>query len=150
MGFALAASLSMGAYQYFLLLIGSVFVPLFGVFVADYFVLGNSRFDEKDLFENGGRFWFRWGVRWMAIIPWFLGFAVYQWSVPTGPGWWTSAVERTATSLRLPFPLFGSGLGASLPSFLTAFGLTLALGFRRRRGEGRPRSGSPPARSTSS
>lgn len=149
-GFVLAASLSMGAYQYFLLLIGSVFVPLFGVFAADYFVLGNSRFEERDLFETGGRFWFRGGVRWSAIVPWLLGFLVYQWSVPTGPGWWTSAVREMATGLHLPFPLFDSSLGASMPSLLVAFGLTVALGFRRRWGAGRQRSGSPPARSTHS
>ncbi len=131
-GFVLAATLSMDAYQYFLLLIGSVFVPLFGVFAADYFVLGNSRFDESELFEAGGRFWFRGGVRWSAIMPWLLGFVVYQWSVPTGPDWWTSTVREAAANLHLPFPLFGSALGASLPSFLVAFGLAAALGVSRR------------------
>jgi len=154
MGFALAAFLSMGSYQYFLLLIGSVFVPLFGVFVADYFVLGNSGYSENDLFDNRGRFWFRWGVNWVAMIPWFLGFVVYQWSVPTGPDWWASAVERMATGMNLPFPLFGAAMGASLPSFLVAFVLALAVGFRshrrRLRREVPQRPGPPPARSTHS
>jgi putative hydroxymethylpyrimidine transporter CytX len=149
-GLALAAFLSMGAYQYFLLLIGSVFVPLFGVFVADYFVLGDSGYSETDLFESRGRFWFRWGVKWAAIIPWVLGFVVYQWSVPTGPGWWTSTVERAATALHLPFPLLGAALGASLPSFLTAFGFALAFGIRGLQRGAPQRPEPPPARSTRS
>lgn len=138
-GFGLAAFLSMGAYQYFLLLIGSVFVPLFGVFVADYFVLGNSGYGEADLFDRRGRFWFRRGMNMVAMVPWVLGFVVYQWSVPTGPAWWTSAVERLATGLRLPFPLFGAAMGASLPSFVVAFGLTLAFGFSGSTWRSRPR-----------
>jgi nucleobase:cation symporter-1, NCS1 family len=119
----------MGAYQYFLLLIGSVFVPLFGVFVAHYFVLDRGRLDEKDLFARGGRYWYRGGVNWMAIIPWLSGFVLYQWSVPTGPAWWTAAVETVMHGwLHLPFPLLDSTLGASLPSFIGAFLLALALG----------------------
>ncbi len=35
-----------GAFELFLFLIGSVFVPLFGVFVADYFVLSRGRYGE--------------------------------------------------------------------------------------------------------
>src|SRR5438105_4109317 len=47
-GFALAAwlgskpGLAVGNYEYFLLLLGSVFIPLFGVFVADYFVIARG------------------------------------------------------------------------------------------------------------
>lgn len=127
-GTGLAAMLSMDAYQYFLLLIGSVFVPLFGVFFAQYFFLGDRGFDRDALFARGGRYWFRGGFRWIATVPWLLGFVVYQWSVPTGPGWWTSTVEVAVGAIGLPSPLFNSALGASFPSFVLAFGLTLAFG----------------------
>ena len=138
-GTVLAALLSMDAYQYFLLLIGSVFVPLFGVFFARYFVLGDRGFDRDALFVRGGAYWFRGGFRWNATVPWLLGFVVYQWSVPTGPGWWTGIVESAADGIGVPSPLFDSALGASIPSFLLAFGLTLVFGFIGRARGGRRR-----------
>ena len=52
-GLAIAAVLSdaAGAFEVFLFLIGSVFVPLFGVFAADYFVLSRGRYGEAAMFE---------------------------------------------------------------------------------------------------
>src|SRR5438067_109670 len=83
--------LAIGDYESFLFLLGSVFVPLFGVFVADYFLLGRRGHREADLFGRPGA-----GsgpaVRGRAFLAWLLGFAVYQWAVPTGPGGWRSAV----------------------------------------------------------
>ena len=53
-GLAIAAVLSdaAGAFEVFLFLIGSVFVPLFGVFAADYFVLSRGRYGEAAMFER--------------------------------------------------------------------------------------------------
>jgi NCS1 family nucleobase:cation symporter-1 len=117
----LALALSMERYELFLLLIGSVFVPLFGVFAADWLVRARGRYGEDRLFEPTG-------VRWVALVPWLAGFVLYHWSVPTGPAGWVDAVRTVFHGwLGLPFPLFGSALGASLPSFAVAFGLTLLL-----------------------
>ena len=130
-GFLLAWFLSMDSYIVFLSLIGSVFVPLFGVFAADYFVLRRAGYDERDLFDPRGRYWFRGGFKWPALVPWAAGFLLYQWSVPAGvmPGWWTEAMGTLFQSwLRLPFPLLGSAAGASIPAFAGAFLLTLATG----------------------
>lgn len=119
--FGLALVLTMESYEFFLLLIGSVFVPLFGVFAADYFVRRRGGYGEAALFEPSG-------VRWVSLVPWIAGFVLYHWCVPTGPQTWTRAVETVlADWLSLPFPLFGSRLGASLPSFALAFGLALLL-----------------------
>ena len=119
-GFVIAASLSSdaaGTFQLFLFLVGAVFVPLFGVFLADWGVLHGGRFGEASLFEATHP-----GVRWRAFVPWALGFFVYQWCLPTGPAWWTSTVEGFFGWLRLPYPLIaGSPLGASLPAFAVAF-----------------------------
>jgi len=105
-----------GAYQSFLFLLGSVFVPLFGVFVADYFVLPSSRDRTPRAFRPG------------AFGAWAIGFLVYQWSVPTGPSGWQSAMKTVFHGwLRLPFPLAGSAAGASLPSFAAAFAACLAI-----------------------
>jgi NCS1 family nucleobase:cation symporter-1 len=123
-GLAIAAMLSdaAGAFEVFLFLIGSVFVPLFGVFAADYFVLSRGRYGESAMFERVDA-----TIRWRALVPWGVGFVVYQWCVPTGPSWWIDGLERIVHGvLHLPFPLIaGSPLGASIPSFLVAFAMTL-------------------------
>jgi hypothetical protein len=67
-------------------------------------------------------------------VPWAVGFVVYHWSVPTGPGWWREGVEAVLGGVGLPFPLLDSRLGASLPSFAVALALSLLLLPRRRDG----------------
>jgi putative hydroxymethylpyrimidine transporter CytX len=120
-GFAIAAALSDAAatFEVFLFLIGSVFVPLFGVFVADLARRG-WRYGEAALFEDAPD-----GIRWRAVVAWAAGFVLYQWCVPTGPAWWIDGLERVVhDGLGLPLPLLaGSPLGASLPAFLVAFAL---------------------------
>ncbi|MFL5766888.1 MAG: purine-cytosine permease family protein, partial [Actinomycetota bacterium] len=69
----LALVVTVGSFELFLFLIGSVFVPLFGVFFADYFVHGNARSDERELFRPGGRYWFGSGIRRRAFVPWLAG-----------------------------------------------------------------------------
>jgi NCS1 family nucleobase:cation symporter-1 len=120
-GFLLALVFTMERYEFFLLLIGSVFVPLFGLFAADYLVRRRGRYGEAELFEPSG-------VRWRAFVPWVAGFVLFHWSVPTGPQAWRDVVETVfAEWLSLPFPLFDSRFGASVPSFALAFALALAL-----------------------
>jgi len=124
--FALALLVTMERYEVFLFLIGSVFVPLGAVFLADYFVRARGRYGPAVVFGPGAA-----GVRWTAIVPWVVGFVVYHWSVPTGPGWWRDAVPEVFTGIGLPFPLFDSRLGASVPSFVIAFLLGLVVVRRR-------------------
>jgi nucleobase:cation symporter-1, NCS1 family len=101
-------------YESFLFLLGSVFVPLFGVFVADSFL------SPKPVLSQS--------VRPIAIAAWAAGFLVYQWSVPTGPAGWQTAMQAFFHGwLRLPFPLAGSAAGASLPSFAVALFLSWSL-----------------------
>ncbi len=120
-GFLLALTFSMDRYELFLLLVGSVFVPLFGVFAADYFVRSRGSYGARRLFASTG-------VNARALVPWVVGFVLYHWSVPTGPTAWIDAVRTVLHGwLHLPFPLFGSALGASLPSFAVAFALALVV-----------------------
>jgi putative hydroxymethylpyrimidine transporter CytX len=128
LGLVLALTFTMESYELFLLLIGSVFVPLFGLFAAHYFVRARGRYGEEVLFAPTV-------VRWGALVPWLAGVAVYHWSVPTGPAGWVDAVRTVlAEWLSLPYPLLGSRLGASLPSFAVAFLLGLVLPVRARAG----------------
>ena len=93
------------SYQSFLLLLGSVFVPLFAVLLADWLAAGRS-YSSAEIFE--GPAW-RPGL----IAAWIAGFALYQWLFPTGPTWWTDLVANLSP------PAWG--IGATVPSFLAAF-----------------------------
>jgi purine-cytosine permease-like protein len=111
-----------GLFESFLFLLGSVFVPLFGVFVAHELVVRGRRGTEVE------------GVRWTAAAAWAVGFVVYQWCVPTGPAWWQRAVETVLHGwLRPPFPLAGSSLGASIPSFVSALAVYAVASLAARR-----------------
>ena len=123
----LAAIFTVERYEVFLFLIGSVFVPLAGVFVADYFVKARGRYGPELVFGPAAE-----GFRIRSFVPWFLGFLVYHWSVPTGPEGWIDAVRSIFTGVGLTFPLLDSRLGASIPSFAVAFVVSLVL-LRRRR-----------------
>jgi len=126
LAFLLALLFTIDRYEVFLFLIGSVFVPLGAVFLADYYVRARGRYGPELVFGPGSE-----GFRWLALVPWIVGFVLYHWSVPTGPEGWVEAVGRLFTSVGLPFPLMGSRLGASLPSFAVAFVLSLVVLPRR-------------------
>jgi nucleobase:cation symporter-1, NCS1 family len=103
-----ALVIDLGRYQSFLFLLGSFFVPLFGVLAAD-FLAGEAA---------------ETSVRWSGLAAWIAGFAAYQWIQPTGPAWWTD----------LAGGIPGAGEftgGASLPSFAVAFALYAALRYAR-------------------
>jgi nucleobase:cation symporter-1, NCS1 family len=90
-------------YASFLLLLGSFFVPLFGVLLAQWLVGVRDPFAARE-------------VRAGQIVAWLAGFGLYQWLSPSGPGWWTGLVDVTHPAI-----------GGSLPSFAAAFLLSLGL-----------------------
>jgi putative hydroxymethylpyrimidine transporter CytX len=110
----LALLLDMSQYQGFLTLLGSVFVPMFGVLVADYFVLGRRR---------------RWNLsahapsRWGMLVAWLLGLVTYQLINPGSVGAWSELWTRFAALLHFTPQ---SWMSASLFSFLVA-GLVAAV-----------------------
>jgi NCS1 family nucleobase:cation symporter-1 len=115
-------------YESFLLLLGTLFVPLFGVLAADYFVLACRRYDVTGMYRADGPYR---GVRWPAVLVWLSGFLTYNWINPGAVGAWI-ALNRALFSglLHLPFPLSARypWLGASLPAFAVAFLAMLATG----------------------
>jgi nucleobase:cation symporter-1, NCS1 family len=110
-----AIAIDLVRYQEFLLLLGSFFVPLFGVLLADWLLAG--RYTERDIFAARQ---FRAG----PICAWLAGFAFYQWLNPVGPSWWVELVDNTHPP--------GLGIGATLPSLGLAIALTGAFGLARR------------------
>ena len=101
-------------YESFLLLLGSCFVPLFGVLLADWLRAG-ARYTRSHIFDAPA-----WRPE--LLFAWLLGFALYHWlhEPPLGPSWWVDVVERTGQPEL--------GIGASLPSFVASFGLAIVLG----------------------
>jgi NCS1 family nucleobase:cation symporter-1 len=115
----LAAWLTMQRYESFLFLIGSVFVPLFGILTAEYLI-------SRSWARPGGRSldFERERVRWASFLPWVGGFLVYHWISPTGPAAWIETVTAAfGTPLGQRWPL----LSASIPSFAVALVVTLII-----------------------
>ena len=112
-----ALVIDMGSYQSFLLLLGSVFVPLFAVLLADWLVAG-AHYTAEDVFESQP---WRPGL----IAAWVAGFALYQWLFPTGPSWWVDLVAELSPP--------DWGIGATVPSFVVSFGVALAVALVTRR-----------------
>lgn len=118
---ALALVVNLVSYENFLLLLGALFVPLFGVLVADYFILRRGRYDEEELYGVLAR-----PARLAPVLAWVVGFLSYNWINPGTVSWWVSAMKRLLTDwLSLPTPPLWAG--ASLMSFFVAMLLTLAL-----------------------
>ena len=105
------------SYQSFLLLLGSVFVPLFAVLLADWLAAG-AHYTADDIFDSPP---WRPGL----IAAWIAGFALYQWLFPTGPAWWVDLVGR----LNPP----DWGIGATVPSFLVSFAIASVVALVARR-----------------
>ena len=112
-----ALLLELSSFQSFLFLLGSCFVPLFAVLLADWLAAGR-RYDADDVFSAAA-------VRGGPIVAWIAGFVAYQWLSPTGPDWWVDQVNR------LEPPAWG--IGATLPSFAVSFLLGLAAEVATRR-----------------
>ncbi|MGC8937081.1 MAG: cytosine permease, partial [Candidatus Methanomethylicaceae archaeon] len=83
------------AFVQFLYIIGAVFVPLFAIVVADYFLLMKRRYSIQDLYLPSGRYWFKRGVSLVALEAWIIGVAIYY------------GVQQVSPDL-----------GATLPSFI--------------------------------
>ncbi len=66
-------------YINFLLWIGSVFIPLFGIVIIDYFVVRKKKFDISAIYESkkGALYWYWKGINPRAIIAWICGVMIY-------------------------------------------------------------------------
>ncbi len=105
-----ALAIDLAQYQTFLYLLGSFFVPLFGVLAADWLL--RRGYDRDAVFRVPS-------LRTAQLGAWLAGFVLYQWLIPTGPSWWVELVAHLHAK--------SWGLGASLPSFALAFALSALL-----------------------
>jgi NCS1 family nucleobase:cation symporter-1 len=97
------------SYEDFLLFIGAMFCPLFGIVLVDYFLLGKGSIDVEDLYKSEGKYWFWRGVNPLAILAWTIGFAVYLGFSPT--------LMEKVLGIKVAFPW---PIGSSLPSMILA------------------------------
>jgi NCS1 family nucleobase:cation symporter-1 len=72
-----AISIDLVQYENFLLLIGGVFVPVFGIFLTDYYILRRRRYGVSQLYQTSGEYWYASGFGYVALAVWFCGFFVY-------------------------------------------------------------------------
>ena len=91
-------------YEGFLLLIGSVFAPLFGVMLTDHFVVRRRTLEADDIRRKDGAYWFLGGFSLRGLTAWIAGIVAYQ------------AVTRLAP-----------GLGATLPALAVAAAAYMVL-----------------------
>jgi len=108
--YLVALVLDVTQYELFLLWIGAIFVPLFGVLAADHFLV-RGRYVPAELLRPHGLYWHRHGVNWLGVAAWAAGILVYRWAA------------GSFAELGLPaWPV-----GASIPSLLAAGLVYLAL-----------------------
>jgi purine-cytosine permease-like protein len=116
-----ALALSIDNYLNFLVLLASVLVPLTAVFLVDYFATRRGR---------------AWDVgtqapaRPLMVLPWLLGFAMYQLVDPGGIGWWSRMWGHVDHGLHFTVQ---SWMSASLLSFAVAAIATIPPVLIRRR-----------------
>jgi putative hydroxymethylpyrimidine transporter CytX len=112
----LAMVVSIEQYEVFLLLIGAIFVPLFGVVLTDYYIVKRQKYTEQMLYVRQERL----GIGVPAIIAWTLGALLNYILSPLSPMYIP----------QLP------AIGATIPSFAAASLIYLAITKMQQRQQG--------------
>jgi nucleobase:cation symporter-1, NCS1 family len=107
--------LNIADYENFLVLLGSVFVPMSAVLIVDFFVLSAGRWDLSGRSRS----------RWLMLLPWAAGFVTYQLINPGYISWWVSAWGWITRHIGFTA---ASWMSASILSFLVAAVATLIVG----------------------
>jgi nucleobase:cation symporter-1, NCS1 family len=111
-----ALFLTIADYENFLILLGSVFVPMSAVLIIDFFVLARGRWDLSS----------RAPTRWLMLLAWAAGFVTYQLINPGYVSWWVSIWSAIARAVGFT-P--ASWMSASICSFAVAAVATLLMGW---------------------
>lgn len=74
----IALALPLAQYEGFLLLIGSLFAPLFGVVLSDHFLVRRRVVAADEIDRTGGAYWFAGGWNLAGISAWVAGIATFH------------------------------------------------------------------------
>jgi nucleobase:cation symporter-1, NCS1 family len=107
--------LNIADYENFLTLIGSVFVPMTAVLIADYFIVSGRKWDLSATARS----------RWLMLLPWAAGFVTYQLINPGYVSWWASAWTSFGHDIGFTPQAW---MSASILSFCVSAALTLLVG----------------------
>jgi purine-cytosine permease-like protein len=100
----LATAVTIENYQTFLLLIGAIFVPLFGVVLTDYYVVKRQKYSQEMMYGRAT-------VRWPAVVAWAAG----------------ALLNFTMSSLSPIYVSQMPAIGATIPSLAAASAIYLVL-----------------------
>jgi NCS1 family nucleobase:cation symporter-1 len=101
--FAIALTVDLASFQGFLLLVGSLFTPLFGVLFADRFLLRRRRYTDAELYPGDSVHSGAsplWGVNPVALVAWGAGLATYLAEI-TWVGWLGGTLPSLGVSLAV-------------------------------------------------
>lgn len=106
----LAVLLNVSDLEAYVILAAALFVPAFGVLIA------------QALLPQPGR-------GFVPVVAWAGGFITYQWITPADIGWWRDAFSTPFGALGLPFALSDdvTWLGAAIPSLIVAGGISIVV-----------------------
>ncbi len=68
----------MEQYENFLLFIGAMFIPLFGVVLTDYFIIRKRKLEIEEIYKVDGEYWYFKGFNITALMSWALGFITFE------------------------------------------------------------------------
>ena len=107
-----ALFLNISDYENFLILLGSVFVPMSAVLIVDFFIIAKGQWDLSVTART----------RWLMLLPWAAGFVTYQLINPGYVSWWASAWTHVAHGIGFTPATW---MSASICSFTVAAVATL-------------------------
>jgi purine-cytosine permease-like protein len=110
-----ALFLNISDYENFLILLGSVFVPMSAVLIVDFFILAKGHWDLSPHAPT----------RWLMLLPWAAGFVTYQLINPGYISWWVTAWTHVAQAIGFTPQVW---MSASICSFVVAAVVTLVVG----------------------
>ena len=110
-----AISIDLVAYESFLFLIGGIFVPVFGILLADYFVLRKRRYEVSQLYGTSGPYWYTSGFNILAIVVWAASFFIY--AVCAQPPWLLDNFDFVSWA-----PTWMTHVGGTIPGLVLSFG----------------------------
>ncbi len=100
----------------------SILIPVLGVFLADFFFVRRRSYLSDSLYDIRGAYR---GINVYALPSLIIGFILYQWIAPSGPGGWVEFVEQLIPGQS---PAAAAGVPPVMITLMFSFSLYALLG----------------------